>query len=173
MEIIPKSDQQAPLSQKAVFVVLVISSLVIIFSIFTLESLNEKKSKDLASVKNTIAEERTDEKIKSEKYVLEWQRKINDAYFLIQNHSLSSKIFPLLQKDCHPRVWFSNFTLDVSVNSLSVSGIADSFTSLGQQLIIFNKEPLIKEAKLSNVIMNKRGQIEFGLNISVDTKTLK
>ncbi len=173
VEIIPKQIERAPSWQKALLYVSMILLAVVILAC-SISAYSYKKSlATLSLLEETIASEKTTEKVLLEKDVVGWEKKINDFSVLGDNHYFVSKFFTLIEENCHPRVWFSKLNLDALSNSFSVSGYTDNFASLGQQLIIFKNNPIFKNVTLNQVSINKNGQVEFGLNIILDPKVFK
>jgi hypothetical protein len=70
----------------------------------------------------------------------------------------------------HPKVFFTQFSLDSRGSKMVVSGQTESFVDLGQQILILAGEPEIKTLELSQIGINKDGKVEFSFNLSVDPK---
>jgi len=173
VEIIPKQIEKAPFWQEVLLYVS-IALLAVIILICSIFSYSYKKSLvTLNDLENSLVRERTPERIVAEKEVLGWEKKINDFAVLGDKHYFISRFFTVIEENCHPRVWFSKFNLDSLSNSFSVSGSTDNFASLGQQLIIFKNNSIFKNVTLSQVSINKSGQVEFGMNINLDPKIFK
>jgi len=102
------------------------------------------------------------------KKVLTYKQKIDDFSLLLNQHQKTSKFFPFFENIIHPQVWFSSFSLDVKNAQVTVSGTAKSFKVLGQQLLIFQGNSLIKETKLSRISMSREGEIHFTFNLSLN-----
>ncbi|GAI13015.1 unnamed protein product, partial [marine sediment metagenome] len=90
--------------------------------------LDDFQKKSLAALQNledTIAEEKTPQKIALEKEILSYQKKINDFSLILDHHLLPSKIFRFLEKTSHPRIWFSKINLSPGEALAIVSGRAE------------------------------------------------
>jgi len=173
VEIIPKQIEKAPFWQEVLLYISIVLLAVIILVCSILSYSYKKSLVTISDLEVALGNERTPEKIILEKEVVGWEKKINDFAVLGGNHYFVSKFFAVIEENCHPRVWFSKLNLDSLSNSFSVSGSTDNFASLGQQLIIFKNNPIFKTVTLSQVSINKSGQVEFGLNIILDPKVFK
>lgn len=173
VEIIPKPIEKVPSWQR---VLLYISMFLLALIVLLSSILNYSYKKSLVTLGelgDAFDKERTPEKVLLEKEVVGWEKKINDFAVLGNKHYFVSKFFTVIEENCHPRVWFSKLSLDSMSNSFSVAGSTDNFSSLGQQLIIFKNNPIFKNVVLSQVSINRSGQVEFGLNITLDPKIFK
>ncbi len=173
MEIIPKPTQKIPSWQKIIFYSSIVILSGLILGCFILSSSQKKSSAELKNTEESLAAGKTPQRVLLEKDILSWQKKINNLSLLVDNHYLLSRFFAVFEKKCHPRVWFSQFNLDSKGASLVVSGLTDSFSSLGQQLLVFKNEPLINNVVLTAVAINKKGQVEFTLNFSLVPQIFK
>ncbi len=172
VEIIPK--KVAPLSHW-VNILFYFSLVLLVFCIagfFILSSSIKKSQKSLTDLENAFVSAKTSERISLEKEVLKYQKKTEDFSKIVGGHLETSKVFDLLQKDCHPKVWFSQFNLDSKGNQIGLSGETQSFESLGQQLLIFQGEDFIESVNLEKVSISKEGKIGFSLSLSLTSRFL-
>ena len=58
---------------------------------------------------------------------------------LLDNHILSSKVLPWLEKITNQKVYYTNATIKVPEHKLELEGIAESYGVLGEQLEAFNQ----------------------------------
>lgn len=173
VEIIPKEIPPIP---KWLNILFYFALALLIFSIvgyFVLDSSLRNAQKNLVDLKETLAGEETPEKIALEKEVLNYEKKVKDFSQIIGEHLKTSKIFALIEKTCHPKVWFSYFSLDSRAGEATFSGKAQSFESLGQQLLILEDESLVKNVDLEKVSISKEGEINFELSLFLGLMILK
>lgn len=173
VEIIPK---KAPLLPQWLNILFYFSLAFLIFSIasfFLLNNSIKKNQETLIDLEESLAERKTSENVSLEKEILKYQRKTDDFSQIIGGHLKTSEVFEILQKNCHPRVRFSQFNLESRQNYILLSGNTDSFESLGQQLLIFKGEALVRGADLEKVSINKEGGISFSLSLPLDPKIFK
>jgi hypothetical protein len=173
IEIIPKPPVKAPSWQNILFYFSIALLITSVFSYFGLDYLLKKNKIVYQELEEALAREKTAEETALENRVFGYQKRINDFSKLINKHLYASKVFPLLESVCHPKVWFSDFDFSLKDYMVVVSGEAESFSALGQQLMIFEKEPLIKETNLSQLSLGAEGGITFTINLSLSPGAFK
>jgi len=173
VEIIPKKAPPLPFWLKFLFYVLVILLIGAILSFFILDYFQKKSLTQLQNLEEEISKEKTPQKLAQEEEVLAYQKKIKDFGLLLESHSLPSKFFDFLEKTTHPRVWISQISLAPGESQVSLTGRAESFTALGQQIQILKNENLLKQVDLTKISLGEKGEIEFSLNLSFDPTFLK
>jgi len=172
IEIIPKPAQKLPLWQNILFYLSIALLIASITSYFALDYFFKK-----AEIISNTLEEALTEKTPAER-VLEaeifgYQKKINNFSQLINQHLYPSKFFDFFQGLSHPKVWFSEFNLNPQDNQSVVSGQAESFLVVGQQVLIFKQENLIQNVNLSNLLIGETGKIYFTINLSLNPDIFK
>ena len=173
VEIIPKETPPIP---KWLNILFYFSLVLLVFSIigyFVLDSSLRNSQKNLADSRETLAGEETPERITLEKEILSYEKKVKDFFSLIDSRQESSRIFNFLQKTCHPKVWFTQFSLDLKDRGVTFSGKTQSFESLGQQLLIFKDENLVKAVNLEKISISKEGEINFDLFLSFNPQIFR
>lgn len=173
IEIIPRPVKKIPPWQNILFYFSVALLLVSVSSYFGLNYFLEKSERELKDLEETLAEEKISEEIALEERVFNYQKKIRDFSTLIDRHFYPSKLFDFFQGLCHPKVWFSKFNLNFKEYALVVSGQAENFSVLGQQLLIFRQEDRILEVNLPKINIGKQGKVDFTFNFSLDPKIFK
>lgn len=171
IEIIPKPKiKEIPWSDIILTTCLIIF-LLCFLSYFVLVYFQTKFQQELSKLENALV--RTSSEKKLEEETLGYKRKIEDFGFLLENHRFPLNIFNFLEKNTHPKVWFSKLNLDLEKNLLTVSGQADNSEVMGQQILIFKKEALIQNLNLSNLSRGKEGKIEFDLQFTFQPQIFK
>jgi len=174
IEIIPKEEISRPIRVLNILFFVGISLLILVVAgYFYLNYLTEKKSQTIKKTEETILQMRTPEVENLEKSILGWREIIEDYNFLFNSHEAPTNIFNFLERTTHPKVWWVDFTFDSYIpNNLRLKGIAQDFSSLQQQLIIFQNETLVKRITLNQVYFGKTGGVEFELEISLAPEIL-
>jgi len=173
VEIIPKETPQLP---RWLVILFYLSFVLLIFSIisyFVLNSSFQKAQRSLKDLNGALISQETPEKAALKKEIINYQRKIEDFSQLVVEHSKTSEIFPLIEKNTHPQIWFSQFNLDAGDKTIDLLGQAASFESLGQQILIFKENEFINGVNLENVSISKTGEINFKLSLSLTREILK
>ncbi|MEK9183746.1 MAG: hypothetical protein AAB890_01590 [Patescibacteria group bacterium] len=101
--------------------------------------------------------------------------KISAAKTLIQNHKAPSSIFVFLEGNTLKDVRFKDFNFSFSTDgapSISMSGLAKSYSSLALQAGVFEKSSIVKKAAFSGFKLDKNGQVGFNVEIVFDLSLL-
>jgi hypothetical protein len=167
MEIIPKEAPKIPPWLDILFY-LSAGLLIFVFISYFLVSQSIKASQkaQLEADVKLASEDLKSSKLKKE--ILTYQKKINDFSVVINGHLEASNAFGFIESKCHPSVWFSNFSLKTKTGNIELSGEAQNFQALGQQMIIFRDEPMITKSSLDSITMGKGGSIGFKVTLSLD-----
>lgn len=167
MEIIPKETPKIPPWIDILFYLSVGLLIFVFISYFlVLQSIKATESKQAEEQEKLDAETSKSAKLREE--ILTYQKKINDFSSVIKGHLEASNAFAFIEGQCHPKAWISDFSLNVAEGKIMISGQAQSFTVLGQQMLIFKEERTIKSANLDSISMEKGGVIGFNITLSLE-----
>ncbi|MCD6402328.1 hypothetical protein J7L36_00515 [bacterium] len=173
IEIIPKPTKKPPIWQQILLygsILLLISSFL---SFFLLTRFVAKTQKQIQEIETTLSQERTEEEKALEKEAFDYQNKISDFTFLIERHQYPSKFFDFFQGLCHPKVWFSHFSLNTREHTVEVTGESENFVALSQQLDLFKENQKVRDVSLSNISLGREGKIIFSIYLSFDPEIIK
>ena len=173
VQIIPKPIEKIPSWQKKLFYFSIFLFITLLISYFILTSLEKKSENILSKLEEALSKGKTPEMSSLEKENLNEQKKIESISPLIEKHVFPSKVFEFFERNTLPQVFFSEINLNSLNSTASLSGECDSFLTLGQQLAIFEKEPLIEKVDLTQASITKTGEIEFSLDFSFNPKIFK
>lgn len=173
MEIIPKPAQKLPLWQNILFYFSLALLVAGISSFFLLERSLKSSRSSLKNLEETLTREKTPGEAGLEKEILAWQKKIRNFSQLFSEHLYPSKSFDFIEKISHPEVWVTQLSLDAKEAKIAVSGETESFTTLGQQLLILEKDSQIRDFTLSSLTIGKKGKVDFALSLSIDPGIFK
>ncbi|MFH1462399.1 MAG: hypothetical protein ABIG08_01775 [bacterium] len=173
VEIIPKKVSLIPQWLTVLFYLAFVLLVFSVFAFFILNSSLGKSQKALADLELALEERMTPQKIVLEKEILGYQKKISDFFSLLQGRLKIFKVFNLIEKDCHPKISFQQFSLDSQEAEIVLSGKADSFESLSQQILIFKRENLIRTVDLEQVLIDQEGKVGFRLFIFLNPNIFK
>ena len=167
MEIIPKEAQKIPRWLDVLFYLSVGLLIFVFISYFLLfQSIKASEATETDLDAKIAAEEAKSSPLRDE--ILTYQKKIKDFSVVINGHLEASNAFGFIESKCHPDVWFSNFSLKTEAGDIALSGEAQNFQALGQQMIIFRDEPMITKSNLGSITMGKGGSIGFSVTLSLD-----
>jgi hypothetical protein len=170
IEIIPKKETQIPRWQNILLYFGIFLLIGLIIGYFTLNYFIQKSEQKLQQTNEAITKAKSPERIAQEEELKTLRAKIEDFTPLLLNHQKSSNFFSFLEKNTHPRVFFTELKLDTNSNQVELLGETDDFQTLGQQLFIFQKTEFIQNLKLSKIEIGKEGKIEFSFDFSLNPK---
>lgn len=172
IEIIPRQEVRKILLVNILLYFALALILILVCSYFLFWYFEKKTSQSLEDLENQIVNMRNEEIKKEEDTVLKFQNKINDFSQLLNNHKPSVNFLNYLENICHPRVQFTNFSLDVKQLKMVLSGQAESFQALGQQILILKEADFVKDFHLLSIGIGKEGGAEFSLDLFLSPEVL-
>lgn len=173
IELIPKQEIRKSVLKNALFYAALLLLLIVVFAYLALFYWAKKTSQTIEDLNYQLIEMRTEEIKEMEKTVLTYQKKINLWGQLIDSHKYPLNFFTYLESLTHPRVYFRDFSLDVEQLKVEVSGNAESFTALGQQVLIFQGADLFKNVDLSAIGIGEEAGADFSIDFSVSNEIFK
>ena len=165
VEIIPKSFEEIPAWQRILLYFLILLLIAIVVGYFVLNNAKRKSEEYLVTLEQRISGEITSSTKEFEEEVLGYKNKIKDLSSLLDNHILATKFFEFIEKETHPDLFFSRTSINLRDSKVNLSGVSKTFLHLGQQISIFKKSDLVKDLQLSEIFINKKGEIAFRLDI--------
>jgi len=126
----------------------------------------KKQDQLLAELNNSIPSEQRDS------FVLFYSQ-LSNLKNVLNGHLSASGVFAqILEKDTHPKVYFSTAGLSVPERKLVIEGFAASYGVLSEQLAAFDKDPLI-ERYLLEQSQYSDGLVQFKVDLTLATKVFK
>jgi len=116
-------------------------------------------------IQTELSEVQTKEELELEETILGYKRKVDDLFPILKEHQKPTEFFQFLEKFVHPEIYFSSFSMDLDTGNVLLKGVAENFKSLGQQILLFEKEPSIKRTELSSIFLIEEEKIKFDINI--------
>lgn len=169
MEIIPKESFKA--SSKGLNILFYFVLVLLLFSIagfFILGHFLSRAKGEFSILEKTLTERVPEETLIMKREVFGYQHQINNFSFILERQAKNSKFFNVFEGVIHPEVWFSEFALDSETGMVTLSGQAESFEVLWQQLFTLQGEEWLKDVVLGTVLMDEDGGVNFTLSISFD-----
>jgi len=173
IEIIPKPAAKLPLWSNILFYFSIAILLASIFCYFILNNSLKSALETLQNLERSLNREKTPQELALEEEVLGYQKKINDFSFLISSHKNLLSFFSVLEDSSHPQVQFINISLVPGKLKVVFSGKADSFQTVGQQIYLFQGEPLIKNVDLTSLLLGEEGGAIFSMTLSLNPRIFK
>jgi hypothetical protein len=169
MAVIPKYSQREPTFLLYLSVLLLIFS---VFSYFLLFGLEKKAEATIKTVEEKLKEKKPEEISLLEGEVQNWERKIKDFTPLLENHKFPSQFFSFFQEKILPQVFIKSFDLDFENLKVELVGETEGFNTLGQQIMVLEKEPKISNLEIENLGLTKDQKVEFKLKFNFDKEIL-
>jgi len=167
MDIIPKIEERPPIWLNILFYFSIIFLVAAVAGVFSFRYLKNRAENSLQSIEQQIDLSKAGrEALESE--VFRYQQKIDDFSLLLNTHKAASNFFPFLEKACHPKTQFTELALSLKDAKAGISGIAESFEALEQQINILEKQEQVKEVYLAKISIAKEGGADFTLNIALN-----
>ncbi len=106
------------------------------------------------------------------KDILTYQEKIEGFGILLEEQNFNSNFFRFFEGLIHPMVWFREFNLDSKIKEVRLLGLAENFITIGEQIYILKKEPMIREVRVFESFLEEEG-VFFKLEILVDPQVFQ
>lgn len=166
VEIIPKPPEKPPVWLNILFYISIGLFVGAILSFFLLNHLQNVAQKSLSDMETALQVSKTPEEQEVEKKVLQAQRRIEDFVLILGRHQKNSNFFSFLEGKIHPRVKINSLDL-AKPSSLTLSGQAENFIVLGQQLSIFQNTPQILKTNLNSLSLGTEGGVGFTFQLEL------
>lgn len=108
---------------------------------------------DLAALSEQIP------KTEQENFISLYSQLIN-LQGVLRKHVMASVVFPILEKNTHTGVSYTNFDLSMSDRRLSIEGLARSYEVLAQQLEAWSKVPQVTKSYVAES-QQSEGRVRF------------
>ena len=171
IEIIPKPLAREPVWLNIVFYISIGLLVSIILSYLLLDYFQRNTERVVEEVKASLLVFQTSEEQELERSILRYQKKIDDFAFILKQHQVNSNFFTFFEEITHPEVRFSSINLTKS--SAQLSGEAENFVVLNQQLLIFQTDPKISNTSLSQVSLGREGKVGFTFTLTLSPEIFK
>ncbi len=97
-------------------------------------------------------------------------KQLTNANTLLNNHTVISPIFDMLEASTLKQVQFNKFDVEfdqIKGTTVTMSGVADSYQSIAQQSDVLGSNTFLQNILFSNFFLNQQGQISFDLTFGV------
>ena len=105
--------------------------------------------------------------------LLALSRRLGSAREVLTNHSFSSRVFDLLEKDTHPQVDFSSFQFSAESRKVDLTARAANYRVVAEQVAFFEADPQIESVDFAGLHLDGRGAIAFRLTIKFKPSLLR
>lgn len=161
---------------KKITIVLFFLSLILLLLIggayFGLRSIGLKKQKELEELQEQLARgENPIEKLENK--LRKYKEKLNNLSLIIDSRLIGTEIFGFLEKITHKQIVWTSADIDTKKEEITLKGRAETLPVLTQQLIYLRRVPEIKSFELTNINLEGREKVIFGLNLRLSSRLFK
>lgn len=133
------------------------------------DSLESRINTVQAEAKN-IQEQRN---IAIEEEVITLNSKFSVVENLLDDHTLTSKLFSFVESITHPSVYFINFTFRANDKTVIANGSTENYRTFGEQYIALQQNKHVGDIRVSSIKLSRTGKVEFGISFAVDESIFK
>lgn len=119
----------------------------------------EAKESDYLAL-NTKENKTTEEKVG------EISKRLEKFSRALSSRKVSPDLFDFVRSFCHQSVSFSSLSLNIETGNVSLAGQTDTYKSLSEQIIILKDLKNISNLLVSDVSLNKEGNVSFKINFT-------
>lgn len=91
---------------------------------------------------------------------------------LLNSHVITSQVFPMLEGLTDQNVAYNTLDLSVADNTIQLTGIANSYSTLAAQLYIYSQSPDISDVVLESSSMSNN-QVNFTVKLTLNNASIK
>jgi len=171
VQVIPRISTKKKTNLKQLVPWLSVLLIVVVFLLYFIFSHQISRANiSLEKSRTALSQAQTQSETELERKILIFRSKMKDVILLLQKRERTSRFFEFLEALVHPNVYFSSFSYDNENRRIELEGKADDFVSLGQQILVFQQQPLIQKVKLLGASLGEEGKIKFSLELSLPSK---
>lgn len=111
--------------------------------------------------------------------IIKTEKTLNNITSILKDHSNTSKLMTIIEENTHPNVYFASLDWNPSALILTLSGSAESYSVISQQVLNFqqallddNGQPAFTKVILRGAKIVSIGKYDFNLEISVNKGAL-
>jgi len=171
--IIPKPIKKTPRLYELAPYISFGLAFVVVLAYVALFFVGNRTSQTLWDLEDKIAQVGTKEEKNIETQLLLDKQKIDDFAVLFSDHKQASNFFDFLEENCHPKIWFNKLELNTQDFQVILTGETSNFETLGQQIVIFQEQELVKSIEISDLSVAKNGRANFAVILHLDPQIFK
>lgn len=133
---------------------------------FYYSSLEKKKD----SLNKRIEELNTKESKEMTARILDLEGDLKSANNLLNSHVYSSRALRFLEDNILPNVQLKEFKLDIKTGQISSGGMAQTYNVLAKQILLLEKQEVVKSVRASGIALDKLGGVGFKIDILLKDK---
>jgi len=99
--------------------------------------------------------------------------RLSAAREVLTNHTFSSNVFALLEKNTHPQVFYSSFQYAADTRTITLTAKAGSYRIVADQITIFESDPQVERVSFGGLSLDDKGHVGFKLSVIFKPSLLK
>jgi Tfp pilus assembly protein PilN len=103
--------------------------------------------------------------------LINFYSQIANLQTLLHNHIIISNLFPWLEANTEPNVYYTSFSFSGG-DQITLSAVAASEADVNQQLAIFQSSPEVESVVVSTVTQGQNSGWTFGLSMTINSSLL-
>jgi len=128
---------------------------------------------NIEDIKNKAQEIQAQRDTEAEKDVVDFDLKLLRLSSLLDSHIYSYKLFDFIEENTHPKVQLIDFNFEIDESLVSMKGLTTSYLTFAEQIIALKQKEQVSDAVISEVDIDKSGQISFEVSFKVDQSLYK
>ena len=174
IEIIPKPESKLEKKGNIFFIISLIVLISIVTCYFYFFWIFQKKSEELNQREEQLSQLKSgDEFSRLQSDLSEIKKKIDSFENLFKNHNSILGFFKFLEKNTHIKIAWKKVSLskeslkdqEGDAYKASISGKADNFITLAQQMIVLKNRSEILSATLKGLSLEEKNNVSFGVEV--------
>ena len=165
VEIIPKTPQKSPLFMRVLFSLSLGVFLASVGGFVLLFFLESRAQSKIEEAEMLLAEEKTPLQVQLEQEVFAARTRLEDFAGLLKERKNFLPLFSFLEIVVHPDVTFVSMSVDAESHTLQLKGIAESFSVLDEQFVVFKERKEPSSLSLTSLKVGERGGGDFQMEI--------
>ena len=166
-DIIPKQKIRYPLWFRALSSASVAFFLISIVSFFGLIYLQGHEHNRAENLQTLLSQGKLPQEVELEEQIFAVKERIEDFTKVVRTRRDLRPFLAFFEENTHPGIYFSQFNLEAVNRTVSITGSAESFQALEQQIQIFKEHEDIGVMVLSSIGFGEEGQVSFGFELEL------
>jgi Tfp pilus assembly protein PilN len=142
-------------------------TVLVILGVFFFSTKTKSKNEEINELTQELKSMETEEIKKDEADLKAYKNKVVNVVNILGDRHLTLPLYKFLESLVHPKVYFTNLSLNMETGEANLCGISADFQSLGQQVDIFEKDDFIYSANVQSVFLAEEEGISFELQLKL------
>jgi septal ring factor EnvC (AmiA/AmiB activator) len=104
---------------------------------------------------------------------LQFQYQLINLRNLLRDHIMSTRVMPLIEANTNQGIYYSDFRLEVESGQIRITGIAQSFDRLAEQLEAYSRMQGVLRYQIGNSSLSEGNRVDFNVTLFLDPQVFK